>query len=148
MPWPARSSVPRPITKPIIASLPFHCSAKDEKPNLDSLIWVENFKVSQVCCAPCGLGMSLSCYFNRRCPLVCSSRERSASNGCQRNSALAVQAISNIPGFHSNGFFGEIMDDPLNLSDIAVFQLRSWNSSKISLIYPTFVTVYSAILNY
>ena len=49
-------------------------------------------------------------------------------------------------GVHSNGFFWEIMDDPLNLSDIAVFQLRSWNSSKISLMYPKFVTVYSAIL--
>ncbi|QNI76097.1 hypothetical protein SynMVIR181_01116 [Synechococcus sp. MVIR-18-1] len=59
-----------------------------------------------------------------------------------------MQAISNIPIFHSNVFFWEIIYAPLNLSDIAVFQLLPWNSSKIILIYPKFVTVYSAILNY
>ena len=38
MPWPVNSSVPRPITKPIIARRPFHCSAKDENPNFESFI--------------------------------------------------------------------------------------------------------------
>lgn len=36
MPWPVRSSVDRPMTKPIMARRPFHCSAKEEKPNLAS----------------------------------------------------------------------------------------------------------------
>ena len=30
------------MTKPSIARRPFHCSAKDEKPNFESLIWVKN----------------------------------------------------------------------------------------------------------
>ena len=38
MPWPVNSSVPRPITNPIIARRPFHCSAKDENPNFLSFI--------------------------------------------------------------------------------------------------------------
>ena len=36
IPCPVRSSVPSPMTKPIIARRPFHCSAKDEKPNFAS----------------------------------------------------------------------------------------------------------------
>ena len=41
IPCPVRSSVPRPMTKPSIARRPFHCSAKNEKPNFESLIWVK-----------------------------------------------------------------------------------------------------------
>ena len=36
IPCPVRSSVPSPMTKPIIARRPFHCSAKEEKPNFAS----------------------------------------------------------------------------------------------------------------
>ena len=38
IPCPVKSSVPRPITKPSMASRPFHCSAKDENPKFDLLI--------------------------------------------------------------------------------------------------------------
>ena len=36
IPWPVRSSVPRPMMKPNIARRPFHCSAKAENPNFAS----------------------------------------------------------------------------------------------------------------
>ena len=36
IPCPVSSSVPRPMMKPIIARRPFHCSAKEEKPNFAS----------------------------------------------------------------------------------------------------------------
>ena len=36
IPWPVRSSVPKPMTKPNIARRPFHCSAKAENPNFAS----------------------------------------------------------------------------------------------------------------
>ena len=45
IPWPVSSSVPRPMMKPIIARRPFQVSAKDEKPNLLSIVSLKNLTI-------------------------------------------------------------------------------------------------------
>ncbi len=54
IPCPVKSSVPKPMINPSIASLPFHCSAKDEKPNFELPIWIKKSKdIVTDCCAFC-----------------------------------------------------------------------------------------------
>ena len=48
MPWPVRSSVPRPMMNPIMARRPFQVSAKEEKPNLVSIALLRNVTIIQV----------------------------------------------------------------------------------------------------
>ena len=96
------------MTKPSIARRPFHCSAKNEKPNFESLIWVKKSEetVTDYCAfrPVCFFCSSLTDFCDSKMHLSWCFSLRGCFKWFPGTSALAAQAISALPSLRPHIF--------------------------------------------